>query len=46
MMEQAAAADEATEGRLGMLGSQGAVLPAALVEVAKSAQAVRQAGSF
>jgi len=31
MMEQAAAADEATEGRLGMLGSQ--VLPGALVEV-------------
>ena len=31
-MEQAAAADEATEGRLGMLGSQGLpVLPAALV---------------
>jgi lipoprotein-releasing system ATP-binding protein len=34
MMEQAAPADEATEGRLGMLGSQGIpVLPAALVEV-------------
>jgi len=33
-MEQAAAADEATEGRLGMLGSQVLpVLPAALVEV-------------
>jgi lipoprotein-releasing system ATP-binding protein len=31
MMEQAAPADEATEGRLGMLGSQ--VLPVALVEV-------------
>jgi lipoprotein-releasing system ATP-binding protein len=34
MMEQAAPADEATEGRLGMLGSEGiTVLPAALVEV-------------
>src|ERR1700729_1233679 len=31
MMEQAAPADEATEGRLGMLGSQ--MLPVALVEV-------------
>src|SRR6202041_3154975 len=31
MMEQAAPADEATEGRLGMLGSQ--MLPIALVEV-------------
>ena len=30
-MEQAAPADEATEGRLGMLGSQ--MLPIALVEV-------------